>query len=500
MKRLLVLLVLVLLSVSQAQFQDVPPGHWAENAVEDLVDLGIITGFPDGTFAGDAGVTRYQLTVALARFWATASTKPFEDLWTQVIGVQTSLEDALDQQELLLANLDGALSRLERLEAASARAEGVVETLADVQGLATEASNEAVFAAQDVKALREELVQQVSALRDSVGKLRAEVEATPVFDPEQNRLMVEGLEIQRDAIAELQVRLNDLAASQDEALGEATKQMRELGDTVAAALAVRESAWQGVLAVSAGFRGRAASGRLEAALDTPLVGGRLSLDERALELTVEGNLSPAFGVTARYFAGPLGNTGLVGPVLRLSPALRVAALGGSADGLALGGYVEHDGDGADAVVPGLDVFFGGFLMEDGFGRLNRLNVVGSARYALPLGGSLALAPRVTYRRVGSVYQVIVPELGVSAPLGDALLSGALRVGLVQDLAGGPGRTIPEGEVSVAFPSGLFVSAEVNGQLPRLYGLGSLSEPNPLAVDYLTVGLRLGYRLDLDALW
>ncbi len=499
MKRLLVLLVLALLSVSQAQFQDVPPGHWAENAVEDLVDLGILTGFPDGTFSGDGGVTRYQLAVALARFWAAASTKPFEELWTQVIGVQTSLEDALDQQELLIANLDGALSRLERLEAASARAEGVVETLEDVQGLATEASNEAVFAAQDVKALRAELAAQVSALRDSVGKLRAEVEATPVFDPEQSRLMSEGLEIQRDAIAALQARLDDLAASQDEALGEATKQMRELGNTVAAALAARESAWQGVLAVSAGFRGRAASGRLEAALATPLVGGRLSLDERALELTVEGNLSPAFGVTARYFAGPLRTTGLVGPVLRLSPALRVAALGGSADGLALGGYVEHDGDGADAVVPGLDVLFGGFLMEDGFGRLNRLNVVGSARYALPLGG-VTLAPRVTYRRVGSVYQVIVPELGVSAPLGDALLSGALRVGLVQDLAGGPGRTIPEGEVSVAFPSGLFVSAEVNGHLPRLYGLGSLSEPNPLAVDYLTLGLRLGYRLDLDALW
>ena len=144
-------------------------------------------------------------------------------------------------------------------------------------------------------------------------------------------------------------RLDELAGSQDEVLGDATAQMRELRDEVAAALAVREGAWQGSLAFSAGFRGGDATARVDATLSTPRVSSRVSLYERALDAGVEGRLNSTFGLTARFISGPLGETGLVGPVVQVSPALSVAALGGTANGLALGGYVNHDGAGADGL-------------------------------------------------------------------------------------------------------------------------------------------------------
>ena len=49
-------------------FKDVPPDHWAAEAVQEVVAKGIMKGFPDGTFRGDQPVTRYELAVTLARF------------------------------------------------------------------------------------------------------------------------------------------------------------------------------------------------------------------------------------------------------------------------------------------------------------------------------------------------------------------------------------------------------------------------------------------------
>lgn len=49
------------------RFEDVPEGHWAAVAVERLVRLGIVTGYPDETFQGARGATRYELAVIAAR-------------------------------------------------------------------------------------------------------------------------------------------------------------------------------------------------------------------------------------------------------------------------------------------------------------------------------------------------------------------------------------------------------------------------------------------------
>lgn len=51
-------------------FPDVPADHWAAQAVQRMKDLGIISGYPDGTFGGDRTLTRYEQAAMLDRLWA----------------------------------------------------------------------------------------------------------------------------------------------------------------------------------------------------------------------------------------------------------------------------------------------------------------------------------------------------------------------------------------------------------------------------------------------
>lgn len=65
------LLTLASLGFGYAQTRDVPPGHWAKEAVDELVSKGVLTGFPDGTFRGNDPATRYQMALALHRLLQT---------------------------------------------------------------------------------------------------------------------------------------------------------------------------------------------------------------------------------------------------------------------------------------------------------------------------------------------------------------------------------------------------------------------------------------------
>jgi len=65
------LVVAVLVSAApvfaQGAFVDVPPDHWAYDAVDQLQADGLLIGYPDGTFGGKRTLTRYEFAVALAR-------------------------------------------------------------------------------------------------------------------------------------------------------------------------------------------------------------------------------------------------------------------------------------------------------------------------------------------------------------------------------------------------------------------------------------------------
>jgi hypothetical protein len=48
-------------------FSDVPPDHWAYDAVRELTDKGYMDGYVDGTFKGRKVITRYELALILAK-------------------------------------------------------------------------------------------------------------------------------------------------------------------------------------------------------------------------------------------------------------------------------------------------------------------------------------------------------------------------------------------------------------------------------------------------
>lgn len=72
MKKIFFLAVLgMVLGIAQISYSaalvDVPSGHWAEDAVQKLVDSGLIKGYPDGTFKGDRNLTRYEYALVVER-------------------------------------------------------------------------------------------------------------------------------------------------------------------------------------------------------------------------------------------------------------------------------------------------------------------------------------------------------------------------------------------------------------------------------------------------
>lgn len=150
MKPLLITLTILMLGGGAAgqrvlPFQDVPPDHWAQAAVERIADLGIVVGFPDGTFRGNEVLTRYQASLVIDRLLRVLGENPdliaaaddtddaawreaVADLWDMVGNVNVRL-DTLAAQLALLRDDEVAELRdqVESLSAEVARLQALVE-------------------------------------------------------------------------------------------------------------------------------------------------------------------------------------------------------------------------------------------------------------------------------------------------------------------------------------------------------------------------------------
>jgi hypothetical protein len=113
---IIVLAALVLPSPAGANpFMDVPPAHWAYDAVAQLAASGILSGYPDGTFKGAHPVTRYEMASTVARGLAAidlekASKQDVEMLKKLVV----EFKDELDALGVQVDQLDGRVAGLEK--------------------------------------------------------------------------------------------------------------------------------------------------------------------------------------------------------------------------------------------------------------------------------------------------------------------------------------------------------------------------------------------------
>ena len=61
------MLALVLAPAMAKDMPDVPFTHWAYDAVDELTDIGILQGYPDGTYKGQRTLTRYEFAEATVK-------------------------------------------------------------------------------------------------------------------------------------------------------------------------------------------------------------------------------------------------------------------------------------------------------------------------------------------------------------------------------------------------------------------------------------------------
>lgn len=91
-------------------YKDVPETHWAYEAINILSQLGILTGFPDGTFRGNESVTRYQLSVLVYRLYSLLASR-IESLKFQIESLEQKLKtSALPSQ----SGLERSIAQLEQ--------------------------------------------------------------------------------------------------------------------------------------------------------------------------------------------------------------------------------------------------------------------------------------------------------------------------------------------------------------------------------------------------
>lgn len=115
-----------------------PDDHWAADAVQRMVELGIIQGFPDGTFRGNEAFTRYQAALVIDRVLDVLEDQRQA---AQVLGEEDIevLQNAIDELRAGFEDLDRRVATLEQEEDQPTVQSAEVEQLrAQVEALSTE--------------------------------------------------------------------------------------------------------------------------------------------------------------------------------------------------------------------------------------------------------------------------------------------------------------------------------------------------------------------------
>jgi hypothetical protein len=134
---------------------DVPQNHWAYPAVTNLYRLGILKGYPDGTFKGSRPATRFEM--------ATALNAAFTDLKN----ITDGLGNQLDQRR---TSITGDYASLADFAALRRDLDTLRTDVASVRATKTEVDG----LKDDFQSLNE----QLRAIRASLTESRAKLEKT----------------------------------------------------------------------------------------------------------------------------------------------------------------------------------------------------------------------------------------------------------------------------------------------------------------------------------
>lgn len=188
--------------VAAAQsFPDVPAGSYAEEAVARLADLGIVIGYPDGTYRGNEAFTRYQAALVVTRLLDTVEGEMLTD--ADLDTVRNALQELASDvaaSEQAVSDLQAAIDGADTADAAA-----VEELQAQLDALTVELDT--LTAAQDAAAGLEQQVQantdQIGQLNDLIGILNEDLQTLGAGGQELDTSFLDDIEQNTADIANL---------------------------------------------------------------------------------------------------------------------------------------------------------------------------------------------------------------------------------------------------------------------------------------------------------
>ena len=468
----ILLSICTVLGTARAQFPDVPPDHYAETAISQLADLGIITGFPDGLFRGQKSVSRFELSLILTRMWHAWSTEQLNDIFSQLTRTELGVAQLKQQQ----GAFEGRLEAVDNLEQRLARSEQALGELgARTQGVgATERALGGLNA--QLNGLENQVVRGSRTVAGRFQTLQKRVDS----GTRQNETLTNQIETLDAQLEAQRTQLEQALTAQRQAEAEAL--------------------WQGTLRAEAGVAGNAADYRL--GLDVVTRDIRIGADLSPAGPEVLGEVSLTEGVTllGRHHLGPAGSQGAMGVRFDLISGLGAGFYGGYDTGLVAGAFIGLSGD-QQSALPGVLATLGALTdtsATGGFGSKLLVQVAGGVNFG---DERFSLTPRAFYRRQtgGDDHQLVGGELRVSTTQDAFGAAAAVRYGVATNLLTDASVGAPEGELSLSLPSGAFARVQLTGGLPDLDNLPSFADGSPLQTEQLVLGTRVGVVLDLDEL-
>jgi len=174
-------------------FPDIPANHWAGDAVEEIADLGIVIGFPDGTFRGNEAFTRYQAALVVSRLLAVVDA----NMDAELSGLRAAMQDLASDVAAQGVRLSAAESAIAGISDDVAANSGRIGALEDaLAGLEAAMADSAVL---------RDLQNQIASQRVAIDTAQAQAEAAAARADAAYDLALQGL-------AEADANASDIAA------------------------------------------------------------------------------------------------------------------------------------------------------------------------------------------------------------------------------------------------------------------------------------------------
>jgi hypothetical protein len=416
--------------VASAQFNDQPP-PWAEMAVQELYELGVITGYPDGTFKGEQAISRFEMTVIVQRLINALEKVYLDKIDSRLEQLENAIGDVdsgdlanmwnmIDRVYIEIDFLTGELQKLndalplaeEFNDSVTNQLNTMYTTLAALENVVYE--NQIMFE----RAIADSDIYVMEFLRKEVDDKITDLKTALQNDLQgyvDSRIATLEAEI-AEAVAEVEADLNQRLDTQDDEIAAIRSEQQKLAEPQETSA----DAWRVDAQATVGTRGNAPYFGAGLGFMTPEASVNVKANTDDILGNASYNFSESFSVGGRYRSNYLESSSGLYVEGRFSAALVAQFGAGYGRGFEVGLSAYHLGTSEAAIIPGLSLGLAGKI---GFGETNTAFLIDAdARFRLEFG-SVALTPGIFFRNVSSEasYRAVIPGLAFDVDLGDTQL-------------------------------------------------------------------------------